>query len=76
MFVATTINFLASSVVTGIQVTIFSGAIRKALILDVDYPLSEKLELLNKVAWNLDIAVDWTGTISVSTICRCWILSP
>ena len=68
MFVATTINFLASSVVTGIQVTIFSGAIRKALILDVDYPLSEKLELVTKVVWNFDIVVDWAGTISVSTI--------
>ena len=68
MFVATAINFLVSTVVTGIQVTIFIRAIREALIIDMDYPLSEKLELVTKVVWNFDIVVDWAGTISVSTI--------
>ena len=67
MFAATAINFLLSSVVTGTQVAVFIGTIRKVLILDTDYPLSGKLELVKKVVWNLDIVIDWAGTISVST---------
>ena len=66
MFAATAINFILSSLVTGTQVAIFIAPIRKALILDVDYPLLEKLELA-KVVWNLDIAIGWVGSTTVST---------
>lgn len=58
MFVATAINFLLCSLVTGTQVAIIVLSIRTTLVLDIDYPLSEKLELVNKVAWNLDIVLD------------------
>ena len=66
MFVATAINFLLSSLVTGTQVSVFIGTIQKGLILDIDYPLSEKLGSVSKVVWDLDIVIDWAGTISVS----------
>ena len=64
MFVATAINFLLSTLVTGAEVSIFIVSIRKALILDIDYPLSVKLGLVKKVVWNLDIVIDWTGTMT------------
>ena len=68
MFVATAINFLLSTLVTGAEISIFVVAFRKALILDIDYPLSEKLGSVKKVVWNLEIVIDWAGTmISVST---------
>ena len=67
MFIATAINFLLTSLVVGIEVAIFIATIRKALIVDTDYPLSGKLELVNKVVWKLDIAIEWAGSISVST---------
>ena len=67
MFVATTVNFLLCSLVIGTQVAIFVVSIRTALILDVDHPLSEKLELVKRVVWNLDIALDWAGNTPVST---------
>ena len=68
MFVATAINFLLSTLVTGAEVAIFIVSIRKALILDIDYPLSVKLGLVKKVVWNLAIVIDWAGTMtSVST---------
>ena len=67
MFVATTINFLLSSLVAGAEVSIFVGSIGKVLILDIDYPLPAKLELLKNAVWNLYIAVDWAGGISAST---------
>ena len=71
MFVAIAI---LSSLVTGTQVAIFVLSIRNALILDIDDPLSEKLELVKKAVWNLYIIVDWTGNIAVSmivSICHC-----
>ena len=67
MFVATTINFLLTSFVTGTQVAMFIVSIRKVLTLSVDDPLSEKLELVKKMVWNLDIAIDWVGNTPVST---------
>jgi len=67
VFVATVINFVLFSLVTGTQVAIFVVSIRKALILDIDYPLSEKLEVVKKVVWNLDIVIDWAGNTPVST---------
>jgi len=67
MFVATAINFLLTSLVIGTEVSMFIVSIRKALILDTDYLLSEKLELVKNVMWKLDIAIEWTGSIPVST---------
>jgi len=67
MFVATAINFLLTSLVIGTEVSMFIVSVRKALILDTDFLLSEKLELVKKVVWKLDIAIEWTGSIPVST---------
>ena len=66
MFVATVINFLLSSLYTGSQVAAFIVPIRKALILNVDYPLSEKPELINNALRNVRIIFYWTVSLSVS----------
>ena len=63
--VATAINFLLSSLVTGTQVTIFVVSIRKAV--DIDYPL-EKLDLVKKAVWNLYLIVDWAANIPVGIV--------
>ena len=65
MFVAIAINFLLSSLVTGTQVAIFVLSIRQTLIFDIDYPLSEKLELVEKGVGNLNITIGWAGNIAV-----------
>ena len=67
MFVATATNFLLVNLATGNQVAAFVVSVQKALILDTNFPLSENLELVNKVVRNLGIPMDWAGTISVST---------
>ena len=67
MFVATVINFVLSSLDTGAQVAGFVVSIRKGLTLDIDFPLSEKLELVRRAVWRLDIAIDWAENIPVST---------
>ena len=41
-------------------------SIRKALILDIDYPLSEKPELINNALRSVHTAVYWASTLSVS----------
>jgi len=54
MFIATVINFILSSLNTGTQVAGFIGLIRNALILDIDYPLLEKPELINNALRNVN----------------------
>jgi len=67
MFTATVINFLVSSLRTGTQVALFIVLIRKALILDTDYPLSEKRGTVNKALRNTNIVVRlWVTNIPVS----------
>jgi len=66
MFVATIINFLLSSLCFGSQVAAFIVPIREALILDIDYPLSEKPELVNDALRNVRIVFYWTVSLSVS----------
>jgi len=66
MFAATVINFLLSSLNTGTQVAIFIGFIRQVLILDVDYPLVEKLGLVVNSLQNVTIANVWAANLPVS----------
>ena len=66
MFAATVINFLLSSLNAGTQVALFIVFIRKALILDIDYPLSEKPELVNQALQNMNIVADWATYLPVS----------
>ena len=44
----------------------FIVSIREALILDIDYPLSEKPELLHHAIRNVHIVIIWTVSLSVS----------
>jgi len=65
MFVVTVINVLLASLDAGTQVAIFFVLIRKGLILDVDYPPSEKPVLANDVLRNSTIIGTWTGCFPV-----------
>ena len=66
MVVATVVNFLLSTLNTGSQVATFIMFIRKGLILDIDYLLSEKQELVNNASRNTNIVGLWAQTIPVS----------
>jgi len=66
MFAMTVINFLLSSLNAGNQVAGFVVFIRKALILDIDYPLSEKPRLVNNVLQKVNMVNIWAGTLPVS----------
>jgi len=66
MFVATVINFLLSSLNTGTQVAGFIVFVRKALILDIDYPLSEKRVLVNKALQSVNEVSNWAFSLPVS----------
>ena len=68
MFIATVINFLLFSLRTGTEVAGFIVFIRKGLmiILDIDYPLSEKRELVNNALRNVNLVGSWSETLPVS----------
>ena len=67
IFLATVINFLLSSLNTGAQVAAFTVSIRMALILDIDHPLLEKPELINRALQNTGIMASWARVFPVST---------
>ena len=64
MFTATIINFLLSSINTGTQVAKFITFIRKALILDIDYP--KKPGLVNNALLNINNISACAETLPVS----------
>ena len=66
MFVATVINFLLSSLDTGNQVAWYIMFVRKALVLDINYPLLEKPELVKNALRNMNMVTGWAGTLPVS----------
>jgi hypothetical protein len=66
IFVATVLNFLLFRMVTGIEAAEVSVFIRMALIVDIDYRLSEKGELIDSALQNMNIAIFWTGSIPVN----------
>ena len=65
MFIATVINFLLFSLRTGYEVTLF---IRQGLIiiLDIDYPLSWKPELVDHALRKGILVSPWAGILPVS----------
>ena len=67
MFVVTVINFLLTSFGIGTTVATFILSFRKALTPDVEYPLSEKRELVDKALQNLSIADVWSASLPVSS---------
>ena len=69
IFVTTVIDFLLYSVTTGNQVALFIVLTRKA-ILEIDYPMSEKQDLVHKAVRNYDLILFWAGTPPVSINCR------
>ena len=70
MFVATVLNFLLFSLNTGAQVAKFIVFIRKPLIQDIHYPLSDNrlAELVNNTLRNVNLVGSWAGAFPVSTI--------
>ena len=66
MFIVTIINFLIFSWSTGIELGRLVVFIRKALILDIDYPLPEKRVSVNNVLHKLDIVLAWAVNLPVS----------
>ena len=74
MFIATIINFLLLSLSTGIQIAAFIFFFRKALILDINYPLPEKRMLVNNVLSKFDMGYLWAGYLPVSISYRYRIL--
>ena len=66
MFLATTINFLVSSLNTGNSIALFIVFIRKALVLNIDYPLPERQELVNNALRNVNLVAIWASSLPVS----------
>ena len=68
MFAATVINFLLSSLCNGSAVATFIVFIRKALILNIDYPLSawEQPALINNALHNFYTVYLWAASLPVS----------
>ena len=66
MIVATIINFLLSSLNTGAQIAYFVLFVRKALILDTDYPLSEQTVLVTRALRNASVVSVWATYLPVS----------
>jgi len=66
MFGVTVVNFLLSSLNTGNQVALFIVLTRQALILGIDYPLSEMPQLVSNALRNVNIVGLWAGNLPVS----------
>jgi len=66
MFAATVVNFILFSMNTGGGVALFIVLIRKALILDTDYPLLEKSDSISSALRNVLTVNLWTGYLPVS----------
>ena len=75
MFVATVMNFLLSSLNAGSVIAAFVFFIRRALVLNIDYPLSGKPQLVSNTPQTkiTTIISLWTQNIPVNEICRCQI---
>ena len=66
MFATTVVNFLLSILRTAGEVAGFVVSIRKALVIDIDYPLSEKPELVHGALRNMNLVGFWAGDLPVS----------
>ena len=68
MFAATVVNFLLSSLETGTEVALFIVLIRKALVVDINYPLVERADLIGNALQSVSIIGLWAGYLPVSII--------
>ena len=66
MFMVTVINFLLFSLASGTELATITLFIRKALILDIEYPLSEKRGLVKNTLQSLRTLLFWSASLSVS----------
>ena len=66
MFVTTVMNFILFSLNTGTQVAVFITSIRKALVLDIDYPLSVKPDMVSGALPNMSTVANWAISLAVS----------
>lgn len=76
IFVTTVINFILSTLSTGSYVWAFIVIIRKALILDINYPLSEMPELISNALLARNLLADWAGNLPVSINLRLSLSDP
>ena len=65
MFVVTVINFFLFSLSAGTVIATFITFFRKALTLDIEYPLSEKGELVTNTLQNLNMVQFWSAYLPV-----------
>ena len=66
MFVMTVVNFLLVSLHIGTRLAAFTTVyIRKALILDIYYPLSEKGEPVGNALQDLNLVILWSANLPV-----------
>ena len=66
MFVMTVINFLLFSLEFATRLVVFIDvAIRKAIIVDIYYPLPGKGKVVNDALKNLNIILLWSGNLPV-----------
>ena len=65
-FAVAIINFFLSGLYAGIEVFIFVLFVRNALVLNIDYPLSKKLELINQAKRKFGIVQLWSLNLPVS----------
>ena len=73
ILIATAINFLLSSLNSGIEVVRFIVYIREVHISDIDYPLGEKSMLLRSALLNASFIHSWAASFPVSKTRRCQI---
>ena len=73
MFVVTVINFLLSSLYTGIKVAIIIGCIQKTFTLDIHYPLLERGKSIGEAVQNLAMVGSWSANLPVSSNLSLWI---
>ena len=66
MFAVTVINFLLFSLTIGNHVAAFIVYIQKALILDIDYPLSERLDMVGQATKSTNVVGNWTAYLPAS----------
>ena len=76
VFVMTIINFLLSGLNTGCEIATFTVFIRKVLVMDIDYPLSEKQELVNSALHDLNIIYVWACADNLLVNIKLSLLDP
>ena len=66
MFTATVVNFFLAILNIGTEFVEFIVSIRKTLILNIEYPLSERQELVINASQNVTTLNNWARNLPVS----------